>query len=762
MAAPRLRLRRGTSNPEDVALFATSPALVGEPFFADTDGSVPTTEGTGTGDFYIADGGSAFVHIGGSSYTARVDSFLVDQIPADNAGVSAGAKIVFEEGGPTGTAETITIQAPVQGAATNSYTMFLPVGAPAAAGSYILEYDQATSQLSFAEQVASSTLVVQQAPEDTDATADVYYPTFVLNNNASPGASENFYTEGQLTFLPDKDGNSGGTISSLKIVGEYVASTGYFSGTGSTDTASVTTNFATEPTASGNTKEVNVGTGSAAGSTTNINIGSDDGTTTINSPIVVGSATTQNLYNTVATTLNFAGAATTIEIGSTANTSVTNINGTTANTLGTLNGALVVDGGASVAGNVTIGADLAVEGGDIVADPNNLGNAVALFDTSTGTANLFGAATTSNIAYDGAASSTTNIADGATASASTNTINIGTNGVTGSTTNVTIGSAFAGTTEFLGTDDNTLGTVTSGAVQMDGGLGVAKNVSIGGSLDVTTNLIVDGTITNGNTADNTLGNLATGAIQLAGGLAVSKNTTIGGDLAVEGGNIVADPDNTGNTAALYDTSTGTVNIGGASATLNLGNDGTGATTVNIATGATATGTTKTVNIATSGAADSTTAVNIGSASEPDQTTVTIFGNLTVQGTQTITNINTTNTNVSDRLLGLATGATSAGATEDSGLIIERGTTGDNVFIGFDEDNDVFVTGLTTETSASTTAGTITPVTFLAKQLNITDAAGTNESVIRYFTAGDANTEFGVSDAVAERYIHNVVIDGGVF
>lgn len=553
MAAPRLRLRRGTDNPVDLTgvgqVFesgSATQALVGEPLFVDTNGAVPTSEGNGGGDFYIADGGSSFVHIGGSSYTARVDSFLVDQIPTDNTGVSAGAKVILEEGGPN--PETITIQAPVQDDATNSYTMFLPVGAPTTAGQYLIEYDQATSQLSFVDQVASEQLTTRQAPEDTDATADVYYPTFVANNNADPGALENFYTEGQLTFLPDKDGNAAGTISSLQITGEYVASTGYFSGTGSTDTASVTTNFATEPTASGNTKEVNVGTGAAAGSTTNINIGS----------------------------------------------------------------------------------------------------------------------------------------------------------------------AVAGTTEFLGTDNNTLGNVTSGAVQMDGGAAVAGNV------------------------------------------------TIGGDLAVEGGNIVADPDNTGNAAALYDTSTGTVNIGGASATLNLGNDGTGATTVNIATGATATGTTKTVNIATSGAADSTTAVNIGSASEPDQTTVTIFGNLTVQGTQTITNINTTNTNVSDRLLGLATGATSAAATEDSGLIIERGTTGDNVFIGFDEDNDVFVTGLTTETSASATAGTITPVTFLAKQLNITDDAGTNESVIRYFTAADANTEFGVSDAVAERYIHNVVIDGGVF
>lgn len=652
MAAPRLRLRRGTVDPQTLVgagqTFGINPAFVGEPVFTDTNptyvGLGPTVTSSGTGDFYIADSGSTFVHIGGSSYTQRVDSFLVDQVPTDNPGNSAGAKLVFEEGGPA--PQTITIQAPVQDDATNSYTMLLPGGAPATAGQYLIEYDQATSQLSFVDQVASEQLTTRQAPEDTDATADVYYPTFVARNNTSPGQLETFYTEGQLTFLPDKDGNAAGTISSLDIVGEYVASTGYFSGTGSTDTTSVTTNFATEPTASGNTKAVNVGTGAAAGSTTNVNIGSvEGGTTTINSSTIVGAAATQNLFNTTATTVNAFGAATNIDIG--AATGTMSIN----NAIVDLDGVLNVDGG------------------DITTNQT----AFNLLNTNATTVNAFGAATTVEI---------------------------------GSTANTSV-------TNINGTTANTLG-ILNGALVVDGGASVVGN------------------------------------------------TTIGGDLAVEGGDIIADPDNLGNAVALFDTSTGSVNVAGASGTLNLGNDGTSATTVNIATGITAAASTKTVNIATNGAANSTTNVNIGSASEPEQTTVTIFGNLTVQGTQTVTNINTTNTNITDRLLGLSNGATSAAQDQDSGLIIERGTTGDNVFIGFDEDLDLFVTGTTTSTSADTTAGTIIPVTFLAGQLNITDTAGANESVIRYFTAVDANTELGVSDAVAERYIHNVVIDGGVF
>lgn len=747
MAAPRLRLRRGTDNPvtlTDVGeVFETgsaTQALVGEPLFTDTNPtylglspvSASAEAGTGTGDFYIADGGSSFVHIGGSSYTARVDSFLVDQDPRDNTGVSEGAKVILEEGGPIGTAETITIKAPVQDAATNSYGMILPVGAPADPGQYLLEYDQATEQLSFVEQVASEQLTTRQVPEDDNATPDEYYLTFVANNNADPGALEFFFTEENLILQPDKDGNAGGTISSLQITGEYVASTGFFSGTGSTDATAVTTNFATEPTGNLLTKTVNIGTGGVNGSAANINIGVTSGTTTINSPIVVGAALVQNVFDSVATTVN-----------------------------------------------------------------------------------AFGAATTSNIAYDGTETSTTNIADGATANTFTNTVNIATNGVAGSTTNVNIGSAEAGTTVFLGTDDNTLGNVETGAVQMDGGLGVAGNASIGGSLDVTTNLIVDGTITNNNATNNTLGDLGTGAVQLAGGLAVSLNTTIGGDLVVEGGDISGDPNNTTNAASIFNDSTGTVNVANAATTvdeysaatsLDIGYNGTATSTTNIVTGAAANGSTKTVNIGTGagagttninigtgGALNSTTNIVFGSTTDQDSTTVTINGNLTVIGEQTVTNINTTNTNVQDALLALNSGmGTGTGAlannTNDVGLFIERGTAEDNAFVGYDEDTDFFVMAYID--SAKTAAGFVTfegaivpgdaaetPLDFLPIQvgsLRISDAtsrrgdeliaegASVDDVVIGHLTAAAANTEFSVTDATAGRHLYNVVIDGGSF
>jgi hypothetical protein len=92
--------------------------------------------------------------------------------------------------------------------------------------------------------------------------------------------------------------------------------------------------------------------------------------------------------------------------------------------------------------------------------------------------------------------------------------------------------------------------------------------------------------------------------------------------------------------------------------------------------------------------------------------LTISGNLTVNGTTTT--VSSTNTVVSDNLLELNNGATSN--ANDSGIVIERGSTGDNAFIGWDESADKFIVGTTTATGASTgdltiTSGTLVAATF---------------------------------------------------
>jgi hypothetical protein len=89
--------------------------------------------------------------------------------------------------------------------------------------------------------------------------------------------------------------------------------------------------------------------------------------------------------------------------------------------------------------------------------------------------------------------------------------------------------------------------------------------------------------------------------------------------------------------------------------------------------------------------------------------VTVTGNLTVNGTTTT--VNTTNTTVSDPLMGLNNGASSN--ANDCGLLIERGSTGDNAFIGWDESTDKFIVGTTTNTASDTGNLTISTGTLVA-------------------------------------------------
>ena len=58
------------------------------------------------------------------------------------------------------------------------------------------------------------------------------------------------------------------------------------------------------------------------------------------------------------------------------------------------------------------------------------------------------------------------------------------------------------------------------------------------------------------------------------------------------------------------------------------------------------------------------------------------------------------------MLELNSGLTGAN-TNDAGILIERGTTGDNAFMGWDESADAFVFGTTTATADATGNLTIT-------------------------------------------------------
>ena len=89
--------------------------------------------------------------------------------------------------------------------------------------------------------------------------------------------------------------------------------------------------------------------------------------------------------------------------------------------------------------------------------------------------------------------------------------------------------------------------------------------------------------------------------------------------------------------------------------------------------------------------------------------LTVSGNLTVNGTTTT--VSTTNTVVSDSLFVLNNGAGSN--SNDLGIVMERGSTGDNAIIAWDESVDKFVVGTTTATGSSTGNLSITTGTLLA-------------------------------------------------
>ena len=116
--------------------------------------------------------------------------------------------------------------------------------------------------------------------------------------------------------------------------------------------------------------------------------------------------------------------------------------------------------------------------------------------------------------------------------------------------------------------------------------------------------------------------------------------------------------------------------------------------------------------------------------------VTITGNLTVNGTTTT--VNSTNTTLDDNLLELNSGATSN--ANDTGIIMERGSTGDNAIIAWDESEDKFIVGTTTATASDTGNLSITTGTLVGNiEGNLTGNVTGNVSGSSGSTTGNAAT-----------------------
>jgi hypothetical protein len=144
----------------------------------------------------------------------------------------------------------------------------------------------------------------------------------------------------------------------------------------------------------------------------------------------------------------------------------------------------------------------------------------------------------------------------------------------------------------------------------------------------------------------------------------------------------------------------------------------------------------------------TTAVTFSGAN------ATFAGNLTVNGTTTT--IDTTNTTVKDTLLGLNSGATSN--SNDCGIIIERGSTGNDALFIWDESEDKFALGTTTDNASSTgnldmtkgtlvadVEGNVTATTISLGGSNLTTTAtlstGISNGNVLVATSGVADNDF---------------------
>ena len=162
-----------------------------------------------------------------------------------------------------------------------------------------------------------------------------------------------------------------------------------------------------------------------------------------------------------------------------------------------------------------------------------------------------------------------------------------------------------------------------------------------------------------------------------------------------------------------------------------------------------------------------TATNIGTGASADFTfssDVVITGNLTINGT-TVTN-SATNTTIEDALIELGSGLTGANSN-DLGLILERGTTGNNVFIGWDESADAVVAATTTATGASTGSLTLTLADFDAATItgsSIVKSGGTSSQFLKADGSVDSTaytTNTGTVTSVATSgTVNGLTLTGG--
>jgi len=385
----------------------------------------------------------------------------------------------------------------------------------------------------------------------------------------------------------------------------------------------------------------------AFGAATTINVGANTGTLTIGNPTVVGTQATQNLYNTVATTVNAFGAASTINVGANSGTitignptlvgtqTTQNVYDTVATTVNAFGAATAIDIGANT-GTITIN------------NPTLVGTQTTqnVYDTVATTVNAFGAATAIDLG------------------ATTGTLTINNPTVVGTQSTQNLYNTTATTLNFAGAAS----TINMGASGGGGTMTIRNdNVVMNGDLqiqggDITTNQtsfnLLDGTAT----TVQAFGAATTLTFSTAGGTTtVRGNVVINQDLQVKGGDITTNA----TTFNLLNTDATTINAFGAASTINLRNlvitssntidssDSSGITFIPLVT--------FNSDIVVENDLTVNRAMTIG-------TNLTVTGDLTVNGT-TVT-LNTSTLDVEDLNITVAKGAATAAAANGAGLTVD--------------------------------------------------------------------------------------------
>ena len=153
-----------------------------------------------------------------------------------------------------------------------------------------------------------------------------------------------------------------------------------------------------------------------------------------------------------------------------------------------------------------------------------------------------------------------------------------------------------------------------------------------------------------------------------------------------------------------------------------------------------------------------TAISIGHGTS--ETTIndnlTVTGDLTVNGATTT--VDTTNTTVKDNLLELNSGASSN--SNDSGIIIQRGSTGNDALFMWDESEDKFALGTTTDNASSTGNLNMTTGTLVANiEGNVTGNVTGNVSGTAATVTGAAQSNITSLGTLTTLTVDNVIVNG---